>query len=545
MIETKAHLPPSLLKNKIATPISVEALKPYLAGYDQQFKLYLIEGLTEGFSIGCVKERSALDLSIKNLKTAFEFPHIIDVKLKKEIGLGRIIGPYDSIPKEDNFRISPIGVIPKKLPGEFRMIQHLSFPYGASVNDCIPHKFSSVSYASIQEAIEFINVDATKTVFMAKVDVESAFRIIPVRPADRPFLGFRWRDKYYMDAVLPMGCASSCRIFEAVSTALHWIAINKLGASAVVHYLDDFLFLANSYEKCKKDLQSFIKFCSLVGVPLAANKTVGPSTEMEFLGITLDAVRREARLPLDKLKRCEAMSKFMNCTKVTLSELQSLIGILSFACSVILPGRAFIRRLIDLTIGIVKPYHRIRLTKQVKLDLAVWLKFLEEFNGKSFFLYGSSQTSNLLQLYTDASGNGGYGAVYNTEWFFGTWPKSWLKYNIMVLELYPIVAAVAVWGYKWKNKKICFFTDNEALVAVINKQSSRERHAMTLLRKLVLYCLKSNIYFIAKHVPGSNNVLADKLSRLQLAEFRQLAPWAEETPVMIPVEVSPEGFGQL
>ena len=349
-----------------------------------------------------------------------------------------------------------------------------------------------------------------------------------------------------MDAVLPMGCASSCRIFEAVSTALHWIAIDKLGATAVVHYLDDFLFLANSYEKCKKDLQSFIKLCSLVGVPLAANKTVGPSTEMEFVGITLDAVRREARLPVDELKRCEAMlSKFMNCTKVTLSELQSLIGILSFACSVILPGRAFIRRLIDLTIGIVKPYHRIRLTKQVKLDLAVWLKFWEEFNGKSVFVYGSWQTSNLLQLYTDASSNCGYGAVYNTDCFFGTWPKYWLKYNIMVLELYPIVAAVAVWGYKWKNKKICFFTDNEALVAVINKQSSRERHAMTLLRKLVLYCLKSNIYFIAKHVPGSNNVLADKLSRLQLAEFRQLAPWAKETPVMLPLEVSPEGFGQL
>ena len=125
---------------------------------------------------------------------------------------------------------------------------------------------------------------------------------------------------------------------------------------------------------------------------------------------------------------------------------------------------------------------------------------------------------------TDASGNNGYGAVYNTECFFGAWPKSWLKYNILVLELYPIVAAVAVWGSKWKNKKICFFTDNEALVAIINKQSSRERQAMTLLRKLVLYCLKSNIYFIAKHVPGSNNVLANKLSRLQSALFRQLAP---------------------
>ena len=54
---------------------------------------------------------------------------------------------------------------------------------------------------------------------------------------------------------------------------LLWIAINKLGASAVVHYLNDFLFLANTFEKCKNDLQAFIKCCAEIGVPLAPNKT--------------------------------------------------------------------------------------------------------------------------------------------------------------------------------------------------------------------------------------------------------------------------------
>ena len=115
-----------------------------------------------------------------------------------------------------------------------------------------------LSYASIQEAIEFIKLAPNKPVFMAKVDVESAFRIIPVCPADRPFLVFRWRGKYYMDAVLPMGCASSCRIFEAVSTGLHWIAINKLGATAVVHYLDDFLFWQILLKNVKKICMSLL-----------------------------------------------------------------------------------------------------------------------------------------------------------------------------------------------------------------------------------------------------------------------------------------------
>jgi len=45
-----------------------------------------------------------------------------------------------------------------------------------------------------------------------------------------------------------------------------------------------------------------------------------------------------------------------------------------------------LRRLIDLTIGIQSPFHFIRLKKEVKADLAVWQEFLDEYNGKSFFL---------------------------------------------------------------------------------------------------------------------------------------------------------------
>ena len=131
-------------------------------------------------------------------------------------------------------------MVAKNLPGEFRMIHNLSYPEGSSVNDYIPAEFATVQYATIQDAISFIT-SAHSIVFMAKVDIEAAFRIIPVAPSDRPLLGFRWRDLYYMDAVLPMGCSSSCAIFESFSTALEWIAMRTLGATKVIHVLDDFL----------------------------------------------------------------------------------------------------------------------------------------------------------------------------------------------------------------------------------------------------------------------------------------------------------------
>ena len=93
-----------------------------------------------------------------------------------------------------------------------------------------------------------------------------------------------------------------------------------------------------------------------------------------------------------------------------------------------------------------KPHHRLRLTRQTKLDLGLWLDFLSHFNGRSFFLSDVFLTGDYLELYTDAAGGIGYGALCGSEWFYGLWPVAWRSLNISVLELYPIMAAVHIWG---------------------------------------------------------------------------------------------------
>jgi hypothetical protein len=55
----------------------------------------------------------------------------------------------------------------------------------------------------------------------------------------------------------------------------------------------------------------------------------------------------------------------------------------------------------------------------------MWLAFLDDFNGKSFFIDDDFLTGDFLQLFTDASGGKGYGAVCGAQWFFGVWPVSW------------------------------------------------------------------------------------------------------------------------
>ena len=153
---------------------------------------------------------------------------------------------------------------------------------------------------------------------------------------------------------------------------------------------------------------------------MAPEKTCGPATTLSFAGIELDSICSEARLPIEKIhKSAQLISEFLGRKKVTLKKVQSLSGLLNFACSVIKPGRAFLRRLIDLTIGIRSPHHLIRLNKEVKEDLKVWLSFLTEFNGRSFFIDDFWQNSSKLSLYTDASGALGFGAIFGSRWCYG------------------------------------------------------------------------------------------------------------------------------
>ena len=51
-----------------------------------------------------------------------------------------------------------------------------------------------------------------------------------------------------------------------------------------------------------------------------------------------------------------------------------------------------------------------------------------------------------LQLFTDAAGAHGFGAVFGTHWCYGEWPEEWHGLNIAILEFYPIVLSLILWG---------------------------------------------------------------------------------------------------
>ena len=115
---------------------------------------------------------------------------IIEEYLTKEIKEGRILGPFLShtIPHIHN----RFGVIPKRhQPGKWRPVTDLSFPEGNSVNDAISAAVCTLQYISVdQVALQAMQLG--KGALLAKTDTKAAYRIVPVAPQDRIFLGMKF-----------------------------------------------------------------------------------------------------------------------------------------------------------------------------------------------------------------------------------------------------------------------------------------------------------------------------------------------------------------
>lgn len=525
------------LKELAYSPVDVQALELALFGYDVKKAGILLSGFQSGFNIHYSGPRSSR--ISKNLRSALSNPEIVQEKLDKEILAKRMAGPFEQKPFP-NLIVSPVGVVPKKNPGEFRLIHHLSFPEGQSINDHIDREHCSVKYTNFDEAVHMIQ-DLGCKCKLFKIDLKNAFRLLPIRPEDFELLGIYFNNRYYVDKALPFGAAVSCKTFEEFSTFLEFFIKGHMSSGKIIHYLDDFLGGDKTYKLCQ-NLMSIVQNClSKLKVPLAEEKTEGPSEVIVFLGLELDSVKMEVRIPRAKIEEVvQKIQDVINKKKTTLKQMQSLIGSLNFCCRAISAGRPFCRRLINATCGLSKPFHHLRVSSQMKLDLNMWLSFFENHNGISVFHDRYWVSNDDVQLFTDSAGGKGlgFGIFYQGHWCQARWPEAWhvsgITKDITALEIFPILVSIAIWGEEFRNKKIRFSCDNEAVVHILNTATSKSDRVMCIVRKLTLVCLELNIMIRASHLPGIFNSVCDALSRFQPRRFRELAPEADLLPVEIP-----------
>ena len=416
-------------------------------------------------------------LPLETMLSATQNPHVVGEYLCKETNGGNMFGPFlmQSAPV---VYLNRFGVIPKKNHVDrWRLITDLSFPEGLSVNDAINPRLCSLSYITVDQfAAAALNLG--NGALLAKIDIKAAYRLVPVHPTDRKWLGVKWEDHIYVDGMLPFGLRSAPKLFSAVADALEWCIAQ--GVQHVFHYLDDFVVLGPPRSPaCENALFLLKKTCADLGVPLAPEKQDGPTSVIVFLGIIIDTVRQELRLPVDKLQRLmEMVSQWGREKACTRAELESLIGILQHAYKVVQPGRSFLGRAISLLSVTKQRHHHIRLNNEFRSDMMWWQTFATHWNGAALLLHPSSRTL------TVTSGGWGCGAWHSSHWFQLAWDHVTCHWHIAAKELVPIMVLAVIWGDMWRGSRVVARCDNAAVVAVLKGATTRPTHAEVIMSKI-------------------------------------------------------------
>ena len=154
-----------------------------------------------------------------------------------------------------------------------------------------------------------------------------------------------------------------------------------------------------------------------LGFPISHNKTLGPATKLNFIGLTADLVKLSITLPEEKqLKSIKLIDILLNAHKnnkfVTIKDLERCTGMLNYACQAIPVGRPWLQS--TYALQWIKGDHvsRRKVSDLVAKDLNMFRKFLtskEGFITTVPFLDRLGIHKGALEIMADASGNSNLG----------------------------------------------------------------------------------------------------------------------------------------
>ena len=468
---------------------------------------FLLEGLNHGFRISSIDERSNVkSVSVNNHPSVYKYRDIVEKELRSQIDCGYYV-VTDCKPTV----ISPLGAILKEDGVNVRLIHDGSRPFGEAMNDyCEPH---SVKYQSLQEALEL----AKPGTFLAKVDLKSAYRSVPISEMDYCLTGIEWtfegdvKPTWLFDTRLPFGSRLGPMTFHRCSQAVRRFMANR-GYHNLIVYLDDFLIVADSYQECLDAQHVLISLLIDLGFLVSWGKVLGPTQCLPFLGIVINT--EYCTLSLDREKLCNLQNKlreFHGRKRASKRQLQSLAGALNWACQAIRGGRFFLRRILDCICKLKQGTHKCKLTGEFYKDVRWWLSFLHRFNGVVYY-----HKCDQINVHTDAC-NTGAGMFCMGDWHYINWCKdipAVNKLHINYKEVMAIVLSAIQFADRWCNLDVVVVTDSTVAKAIINKGTCKNKYVMQALRKLFWLSVQYNFRIRAIHFPGSINEFPDCISRL-------------------------------
>jgi hypothetical protein len=535
-----------------------------LAEYpDRALVEWFIHSLRFGFMLGSSLACDPTKKTRRNNNSALEHQSIVEEAIKKEIDLGRIIGPLDSIDFHDPVFINPLGIASKRAsvygqPPKLRLTTDMT---QSGFNDSIHEETSRMRYISFEHICKtFDELPPTASCYL--IDIKSAFRHLALAPEEYRKCVFVWKDKYYVDTRLCFGCATGPVLWDQVGLLLQWI-VQRRSRVPILRLLDDNLGYAHSSSTASSAFLSFQEVAASVGVPLAEDKKVAPCRRFQFLGVLWDLDLATAFVPEAKWRRLQdELSDIANRQNFAISfqQLESIVGFLSW-CSMLAPlGRCYLRSSYNFIQGLLSKTHGRRSPRMgvsvpapVRDDWSWWSNLTRTAPTASlrfnYFSYKPGMAD--LVITTDASPSG-FGAHWLHFYLAGEWPPSLLLgsegSSTTLLEIATIYIALSVWGEHCRHKHVIVRCDNEAVHKAWKKRSSpssRINNVIRLITSLSLFYSVANVNIIWIH--SKHNAFADLLSRLQGSELFSHPEFSSKTHLVrsCPSDALMANVGQL
>jgi hypothetical protein len=391
-------------------------------------------------------------------------------------------------------------------------------------------------YSSVRAGVD-LAAQCPGAASMVKLDISACFLSFPIHPDDLEFFVVKAGGDFYQFLRMVFGLKTAPRIasllLDVVSSALADQGI------AHVRYLDDFLLVASSAQRAWLCAHRAAVTLAAFGLALAPDKVEGPLTRLEFLGIITDSVERTLSISVERHDEIMLLLRdFAKRHWSSVTRLQSLLGKLVFAASVLPGARPFTRRIID-RICDHGDGKRVALDANFRADIAYWTAHMGEWNGKERW---RAPTSTPFVFGSDASTSGfAFGLESCPAEMLDHLPRHrrpghiscglWSAANgdavrqstssaIQWGEFFCPLAAAVAYGPLLADAHVVFVIDNNSDVSVINRLRSREPRVAALLRALCDAARKFNFSFSAVHRSGENNELMDWASRPELHRFR-------------------------
>lgn len=402
---------------------------------------------------------------------------------------------------------APVFLVPKRTPNTFRLIDDLR-----ALNSLVPARRFRMESGSMLRLLLQPND------LMMKIDIAECFHLFSVTRTHRDLLRFVFNGQHYRYRALPMGHRWAPYLCTKV-LRLVLRPLRQLGLRFII-YMDDLLLMANSAEQLQAHFTALTSHLQSLGFFLHPNKIIGPTTSIEFLGLSVDSTTMHVAVPA--VKRRQLLHDVKKLLKSpTPRAVARLLGRLEFWRPTGLPIRyltSHLHRLRSLayTIGWTSA---IYIPRPAREQLQALIAIVQQpITGPIH------QPLPLWRLSTDASRKGWGAALYrrlspDAPWILhettrGVWLTSERLQSNNNRELRAVFLGFQSLARHLHHCPLMIETDNATTVSYLRRLGGPVPSLDSLVHHLLALSLPRRITLLPQFTPGAELTLPDRLSRI-------------------------------